>query len=81
MESADISPEIVLTPNGDTKDLQVQDVIEMEEGTTETTEDPATKKPEDGQDSRFARIQFDEKKNSLRGCAFFLSPIYFFPSI
>lgn len=50
MESADISPEIVLTPNGDTKDLQVQDVIEMEEETTETTEDPATnkKKPEDG---------------------------------
>lgn len=51
MESADTSPEIVLTPNGDIKGLQAQDVIEMEDGTTETTEDPATnkkKKPEDG---------------------------------
>lgn len=82
MESADISPEIVLTPNGDTKDLQVQDVIEMEDGTmaAETTEDPATKqnKKHPKTAPRYARIQFDEKTKILYAdVLFFLSHIFF----
>jgi len=79
VESADISPEIVLTPNGDIKDLQVLDVIEMEDGTTETTEDPATN--EDGHANICTDIQFDEEKNYLRGCAFFSLSHIFFPFI
>lgn len=79
MESADTSPEIVLTPNGDIKGLQAQDVIEMEDGTTETTEDPATKKKKNPKTAmpRYARIQFDEKKIFTRMCFFFLSHIFF----
>ena len=80
MESADISPEIVLTPNGDIKDLQVLDVIEMEDGTTETTEDPATN--EDGHAKICTDIQFDEEKKIIYAdVLFFLSlPYIFSPS-
>lgn len=76
MESADISPEIVLTPNGDIKDLQVLDVIEMEDGTTETTEDPATN--EDGHANICTDIQFDEEKKLFTRMCFFFSLPYIF---
>jgi len=80
VESADISPEIVLTPNGDIKDLQVLDVIEMEDGTTETTEDPATN--EDGHANICTDIQFDEEKKLFtRMCFFFSLSHIFFPFI
>lgn len=79
MESVDISPEIVLTPNGDIKDLQVLDVIEMEDVTTETTEDPATN--EKTAMPIYARIfNLTKKKIIYADVLFFLSPIYFFPS-
>ena len=84
MESADISPEIVLTPNGDIKDLQVLDVIEMEDVTTETTEDPATNEKKDPKTAMpiYARIfNLTKKKNYLRGCAFFSLSHIFFPFI
>ena len=83
MESADISPEIVLTLNGDIKDLQVLDVIEMEDGTTETTEDPATNEKKDPKTAMpiYARIfNLTKKKIIYADVLFFLSPIYFFPS-
>jgi hypothetical protein len=78
VESADISPEIVLTPNGDIKDLQAQDVIEMEDGTTETTEDPATNKKKNRRRPCQDMHGFNlTKKNIYADVLFFLSHIFF----
>ena len=56
----------------------------MEDGTTETTEDPATNEKKDPKTAMpiYARIfNLTKKKNYLRGCAFFSLSHIFFPFI